>query len=168
MQLEKNNKSFSICNNQSLIFHDDKNLNKEFYTFPFRGTALPTKNISYAYCMCRLDISLFLRRKVIHWVKTWAVLQAQVKKTNRTRTAVEEKDKGNRPLQSTVVRALMEAGRRNGSAQGRPLNQTRVSTASVLAGDTCCFSLDTATLHRSNLVLDWYSQYQFPFISTGL
>lgn len=40
----------------------------------------------------------------------WVLQAPQVKRTTRTRTAVEEKDEGNRPLQSTVLRALMAAG----------------------------------------------------------
>lgn len=56
-----------------------------------------------------------------------------VKKTKRTRALVEERDKANRALQSTLVREVTAGRSRCGRAQGRP----HVSTASALAAETC-------------------------------
>lgn len=90
----KKNRSL-IYNKQSPILHDGK-LNEEFYTFPFRGPALPHRQVMVIVCASLMFHCLW---EVTYWAKIcvhsatcfcWAVQAPWVKKTNRTRTLMEK------------------------------------------------------------------------------
>lgn len=117
--------------------------------------------------MCRLDVSLFMRRKVTYWAKIWvhsatyfcwAVQTPWVKKTNKTRTLMEKTDRKIDHFDKGITGGLRQVLWEH---TGKAPKQTRDFHDIC----SCCRYLLFQPWHcnigLSNLVSDWYFTFLY-------